>query len=69
MSHRPTAARVRAMREKVGLTQWEAARVIYITTNAWQKYENGSRIMPRHSFELFKIKTGQEQPIIVKGKK
>lgn len=60
----PTPAEVRAAREKAGLTQTDAAAVIYGTLRAWQNWENETdpaeqRRMHPAIFELFLAKTGQ----------
>lgn len=60
----PTPAEVRAAREKAGMTQTEAAEVIYGTLRAWQNWENDQdpveqRRMHSGLFELFLAKTGQ----------
>lgn len=60
----PTPAEVRAARERAGLTQTEAAAVIYGTLRAWQNWENDQdpneqRRMSPGLFELFLAKTGQ----------
>lgn len=59
----PTPAQVRAAREAAGLTQTQAAAVIYATLRAWQNWESedlaeGRRMHPQ-LFEAFLLKTGQ----------
>jgi putative transcriptional regulator len=59
----PTPEEVRAARSAAGLTQTQAAAVLYITTSGWQKYETASdmqnnRPMPAALFELFLLKCG-----------
>lgn len=61
----PTPAEIRAAREAAGLTQTQAAQVIYSTLRAWQNWENddatdGRRMHPA-AFELFMLKTGQKK--------
>jgi DNA-binding transcriptional regulator YiaG len=57
----PTAAEVRAARETAGLTQAEAAELIYSTLRAWQNWEadggEEARRMHPGLFELFVLKT------------
>lgn len=62
----PTPAEVRAAREKAGLTQTQAAQVIYSTLSAWQKWESEegaaeARRMHPGLFELFLIKTREPE--------
>lgn len=62
----PTPAEIREARDAAGLTQTEAARLIYSTLRAWQEWETeqkpdstaGRRMHPG-LFELFQLKTGQ----------
>ena len=59
----PAPDDIRAAREAAGLTQAEAARVIYATQRAWQNWETAAgerehRRMHPAFFELFKIKAG-----------
>lgn len=61
----PTVKEVRQARANAGLTQEQAARVVYVTLAAWQKWENpnpatGNK-MPLAAYELFLLKTGQEK--------
>jgi len=59
---RPTAAStpapeaIRAARAASGLTQTEAARLIYASMRAWQQWESGERPMHPGLFELFRLK-------------
>ena len=55
----PTPADVRSARAAVGLTQTQAAALIYKKLLAWQRYESGDRAMDAAYWELFLIKTGQ----------
>lgn len=54
----PTPEEVKAARKKAGLTQTEAANLIYYTLSGWQKAEDGSRKMSKSAWELFLLKTG-----------
>lgn len=47
---------VRAARRAAGLTQTEAAAMIYRTRRNWQQWESGERRMDAALFELFLIK-------------
>lgn len=55
----PGAEEVRAAREAAGLTQTEAARLIYCTLRAWQDWEGGQRRMHPGLWELWQIKIGE----------
>lgn len=60
----PTPAQIRAARELAGLTQTEAAQLVYATLRAWQNWENEidpaeSRRMHPAIFELFLVKVRQ----------
>lgn len=64
----PTPKEVAEAREKAGLTQTDAARVIYCTLRAWQDWEGGQRRMHPAFIELFRIKTGQiKAPTLQRG--
>lgn len=55
----PTPADVKSARAAAGLTQTQAADIIYKKVLAWQRYESGDRVMDAAYYELFLIKTGQ----------
>lgn len=57
----PEPTQVKAARAATGLTQTQAAAVVYSTIKAWQTWEDGSRRMPPGLWELFNIKTGLDQ--------
>ena len=61
MSKSPTPDEIRAARDAVGATQAEAAAKVYCHTYTWVKWERGERRMPRATYELFLIKTGQKK--------
>lgn len=61
---RPTPAQVVSAREGAGLTQTQAAQLIYSTLRTWQSWELGERKMPPGLFELFIIKTGQTRVFV-----
>lgn len=52
----PTPAEIRAARDRAGLTQTEAAAVIYCTLRGWQDWEGGQRRMHPAMWELWRIK-------------
>ena len=53
----PTPEEVRAAREAAGLSQTQAARLIYCTLRGWQEWEAGNRRMHPAFFELFRAKS------------
>lgn len=50
---------IRAMRLKHGLTAFTAARMVYVSASAWQRWESGTRTMDLAHWELFVIKVGE----------
>jgi len=54
---RPSPEEIRASREEAGHTQKQAADTIHATRNAWQKWEQGERVMHPAFFELYLLKT------------
>lgn len=52
----PTADQVREARSAAGLTQAQAAALIYMGARAWRKYESGEAVMHAAFWELFRIK-------------
>ena len=62
----PTPEQIKNSRLNVGLTQAQAAAVIYKKLLAWQRYESGDRSMDCALYELFMLKTGQVELEIVK---
>jgi len=54
----PSQAEVRAARELAGLTQAQAAGLIYSTQRTWQDWEAGVARMHPGLWELFRIKVG-----------
>ena len=55
----PTPEQIKQSRLNAGLTQAQAAAVIYKKLLAWQRYESGDRGMDYALYELFMTKTGQ----------
>ncbi len=56
----PTPSQIYYWRkEKLGLTQAEAACLVHVTLRAWQWWEAGKREMPIGLWELFLIKINQ----------
>lgn len=65
----PSPEQVRRMREKVGLTQMQAALLIYVDVDTWRQYEkpkvqNNSRTMRAGLWELFLLKVGGIEPFL-----
>jgi len=58
----PTPERIVAARERAGLTQAEAAKVVHLAHSIrWSEYERGVHRMPLSTWELFLIKVGQRE--------
>lgn len=62
----PTPAQIRAAREAAGLTQEQAAELVYVGLRAWQRYEDARestewRPMHPSMWELFNIKLAQRR--------
>ena len=55
----PTPEQIKLARKISGLTQTQAAALIYKKLLAWQRYESGDRAMDAALYELFLLKTGQ----------
>lgn len=55
----PDKEQIRAARISAGLTQTQAAEIIYSGLRQWQKWESGEHRMHPALFELFLIKTNQ----------
>ena len=47
---------IRAARERAGLTQTQAAALIYCTLRGWQDWEAGARRMHPAFWELWRLK-------------
>ncbi len=52
----PVPEEIKAARETAGLTQTEAAALLYKTARVWQMWEAGDRRMDPAFWELFRIK-------------
>ena len=55
-SSNPEPSAIRAARDAAGLTQTQAAQLIYSTMRTWQQWEAGDRRMHPGLFKLFEIK-------------
>ena len=52
----PTSEQIKQVRNDFGLTQTQAAALIYKSLRAWQQWEAGDRKMDPALWEFFKIK-------------
>ena len=52
----PLPEEIKQARRDAGLTQTQAAKMIYCSLGAWKKWEAGERKMHPAFFELFLIK-------------
>lgn len=57
----PSPAEILAAREAAGLTQAAAGELVHVGVRTWQKWEYGERDMDGATWELFLIKTKQQQ--------
>lgn len=64
----PSPVEIRQARERSGLTQTEAAALIYCTLRGWQEWEAGNRSMHPAFWELWRLKglSGKRIPEIYK---
>lgn len=63
----PSPEQVKRMREKTGLTQAQAALLIYVDVDTWRQYEkpkvqSNARTMRAGLWELFLLKIGDIEP-------
>lgn len=54
----PRPAEIRSARERAGLTQAQAAALVYCTWQGWAKWEAGDRLMHPAMWELWRLKVG-----------
>ncbi|WP_086642903.1 DNA-binding transcriptional regulator [Acetobacter sp. DsW_063] len=62
MTTTPTPDEIRARRLAIGLTQTEAAELIYSRMRSWQNWEAGERTMHPGLWELFCLKSATANP-------
>ena len=55
----PTTQEIAAARATAGQTTTEAAAEVHAAARTWQQWEAGDRKMPRASWELYLLHTGQ----------
>ncbi len=58
----PSPEQIKAARLKAGLTQGEAAKLVYVDLRTWQKWEGAERKMHPAMWELFEIKVSDKAP-------
>ncbi len=56
LARNPDPAEIISSRQNAGLTQTQAAKIIYSALRTWQQWESGDRRMHPGLWELFKIK-------------
>ena len=59
--HTPTPLEVRAARDRAGLTQAEAARMVYSSRRQWQRWESGENMMHPAKYRMFVEATGGDR--------
>lgn len=57
----PEPDTIRTARIAAGLTQTEAGNIVHASLRTWQQWEAGDRKMHSGLFELFRIKTKQQE--------
>ncbi|PAK77159.1 helix-turn-helix domain-containing protein [Acetobacter fabarum] len=57
----PEPHTIRSARATSGLTQSEAAQMVFVSLVTWARWEAGTCPMPRGLFDLFMIKTNQSE--------
>ena len=57
----PTPQGIKEARAYAGLTQTQAANLVHVNLNTWQKWEGGRTRMSETAWELFLIKTKNER--------
>lgn len=56
----PAPEEIIRARQSVGLTQGDAAAIVYTTDRHWSNWERGVSKMPKASWRLFRLLTGLE---------
>lgn len=56
LAYPPSPETVRALRMSYGLTQREAAKLIYVSHQSWSNFETGNSPISRANWELFNLK-------------
>lgn len=55
----PEPTDIIAARKKAELSAAQAARLVYVDSRTWRRWEAGEKQMPEGAWELFKIKSSQ----------
>ena len=63
----PAPAAIKGARAAAGLTQTDAARLVYCTLRGWQQWESGERRMHPGLWALFLLRTGQHPSAQLSG--
>lgn len=75
MKNPPTPATIRALRQKKGYTQAEAAGLLEVTARAWQHWEGGTRPINGPAWRLFQLAPAKppapkkQSPILARKKR
>ena len=56
-----TPKHLKDLRTKHGLTQEQAANLVFKTKSCWCQYEKGKRTMDKGTYELLKIKLREDK--------
>ena len=56
VNDRPSPELIKSKRNEVGLTQTQAAKLVYRTVQNWQQWESGTRKIDLAAWELFNLK-------------
>ena len=59
----PTPQEIKEARAYAGLTQTQAANLVHVNLNTWQKWEGGRTKMKKTAWELLLINTKNEKKI------
>lgn len=60
----PTPATIRAARKAAGLTQTQAAALVLTGLRRWQAWEYGENVMHPAFWQLFRLSTASQPPIL-----
>lgn len=58
---KPSPEEIRAARKAAGLTQTQAAHLVYCSLRTWQQWEAGRSKMPQGLWELFMSKNFNQE--------
>lgn len=59
----PTPLQIKSARLDAGISQKDAAALVWVSARAWQYWEGGERKMPRAIWEFFKIRLTHASPL------